>query len=197
MFYFFARGICWFIYKILFRLTVIGLENVPQTGGVVICGNHRSNHDPVILGISQKRLLSFMAKEQLIKVPVLGLVLRGVGVFPVKRGTGDIGAVRKAVEIVGNGGMLTVFPEGTRNKTQELLLEFKTGPALIACRAKAAIQPCVILGSYRLFSRITVIYGKPIFTEAYGEKPNLADVTADIRKEIVKIFNEYKNIHQK
>lgn len=191
MLYYFVKNICWFVYKILFNFTVIGLENVPKTGGVVICGNHRSNHDPVVLAISQKRQVSFMAKEQLTKVPVLGLLLRNVGVFPVKRGSGDIGAVKKAIEIVSNGRMLSIFPEGTRNKTKEKLIEFKTGAALIAYRANATIQPCAIFGNYKLLSRLTIVYGNPISLDKYGEKPNLANVTEDIRAEILRIFDEY------
>jgi 1-acyl-sn-glycerol-3-phosphate acyltransferase len=192
MIYYFIKNIAWFIYKMLFNITVIGLENVPKVGGVVICGNHRTNHDPVVVAVSQKRQVSFMAKEQLTKVPIIGYVLLKCGVFPVKRGSGDIGAVRKAVEILKNGGMLSVFPEGTRNKTKELLIEFKTGAALIAYRSNAVIQPCAIIGSYRIFSRVTIIYGNPINLDKYGEKPNLENVTGDIKKEILRIFDEYK-----
>jgi 1-acyl-sn-glycerol-3-phosphate acyltransferase len=191
MLYYFVKNTAWFIYKLLFNITVVGLENVPKDGGLVICANHRTNHDPVVVAASQKRQVSFMAKEELLKLPIIGFVLLKIGVFPVKRGSGDIGAVRKAVEIIKNGGVLSVFPEGTRNKTKDLLIEFKTGAALIAYRANADIQPCAIIGSYKLFSKVTIIYGNPIYLKKFGEKPSLELITNDIKKEILRIFDEY------
>ena len=190
MFYKIARNIVLLIYKLMFSIKVSGLENIPQSGGIILSGNHRSNHDPILLAVSQKRPLSFMAKDTLLKVPIVGFVLKHANVFPVKRGSGDIGAVKKAIEILKNGGALSLFPEGTRNKTDNNLQEFKQGSALIAYKSRSLIVPCGIMGKFRLFSRITIVYGKPINPADYGEKPDLNQITADLKTAVSQILSE-------
>ena len=89
-----SRAIC----RIFGRMQVIGRENIPKTGGVLLCGNHVSYIDPPALGCQAGRLVHFMAKIELFKIPVLGFLIKGVGAFPVKRGTADRGALKQAIE---------------------------------------------------------------------------------------------------
>ena len=186
MLYRFLRFIVLIFYKCIIRIEVIGAENIPKTGGVILSGNHRSNHDPILLAVSQKRSLAFMAKESVIKIPIIGPILRAAGVFPVKRGIGDIGAVKKAIEVLKNGYMLSLFPEGTRNKTGEILAPFQSGAALIACKSESVIVTVGIISKdYRLFSKVTVIYNKPIDPKNYGEKPDIKAITNDLREIIL------------
>ncbi|MBO5408413.1 MAG: 1-acyl-sn-glycerol-3-phosphate acyltransferase [Clostridia bacterium] len=178
------------LYSLLFRYRISGEENIPNEGGIIFCPNHISNHDAITVAITQKRRLSFMGKDSLFTIPVLGWIFKKMGAFPVKRGTGDIGAVRKAIEIVNAGNALVMFPEGTRNKTGELLLEFKTGAALVAKKGNAVIVPMAIIGKYRLFSTITIQFGTPVTADDYGEKPDLHQMMADVREQVSQMITD-------
>ena len=115
-FYEFIWSILRPIFSLLHPLRVEGLENVPQEGPVLLCPNHSSAIDPILLVIALGRRypIRIMAKQQLLKIPVLGAILRGIGVFPVDRGNSDIGAVKTAIRSLKDGWNLLLFPEGTR-----------------------------------------------------------------------------------
>jgi 1-acyl-sn-glycerol-3-phosphate acyltransferase len=155
------------VVKGLYRLRVRGLENVPE-GGFVLAANHTSNFDPWPLGIPflPDRQLRFMAKAELFN-PVLAPVLRAGGAFKVRRGEGDVEAMRTAVELVREGEIVVMFPEGTR-QTKGLVKRHAarphTGAARIALTAKAPLVPAAIGGTDRLlrFGPLRVAYGPPI-----------------------------------
>ncbi len=182
------RGLLKAVYLLPFRFRFLGTENIPAEGGIIFCPNHISNHDPITITIAQKRTLTFMGKDSLFKIPLIGWILRKIGAFPVKRGAGDIGAVKKAIEIIQNQNALVMFPEGTRNKTDELLLEFKTGAALVAKKGGGKIIPVAIIGKYRLFSRITVQFGTPVSPEDFGEKPDLHAMMEEVKQQVAKMI---------
>lgn len=188
MLYQFVRAILKAVYLIPFRFRFTGTENIPKSGGIIFCPNHISNHDPITITIAQKRPLSFMGKDSLFRIPILGWIIRKIGAFPVKRGAGDIGAVKKAIEIIANGNALVMFPEGTRNKSEELLLEFKSGAALVAKKGGGTIVPVAIIGKYRLFSPITVAFGTPVSPESFGEKPDLNAMMAEVKHQVKKMM---------
>lgn len=176
------------LYSIVFRFRIVGAENIPKEGGVIFCPNHISAHDAITIAISQKRNLSFMGKDSLFRIPILGWILKKIGAFPVKRGVGDIGAVRKAIEVIQGGNALVMFPEGTRNNTQELLLEFKTGAALVAKKGTGKIVPVAIIGNYKLFSRIIVQFGTPVSPEEFGEKPDLPAMMDAVKAQVAQMI---------
>lgn len=186
--YQFVRAVLKAVYLLPFRFRFIGTENIPEEGGIIFCPNHISNHDPVTITIAQKRPLSFMGKDSLFRIPLISFVLRKIGAFPVKRGAGDIGAVKKAIEIIQNGNALVMFPEGTRNKTEELLLEFKTGAALVAKKGNGKIVPVAIIGKYRLFSSITVAFGTPVSADSFGEKPDLHAMMDEVKNQVAQMI---------
>lgn len=188
MLYTFCRNIIAVLYRIIFRFEVIGAEHIPKDGGVILCCNHRSNNDPIFLAICQKRPITFMAKDSLFKIPVLGFLLRKIAAFPVKRGSGDIGAIRTAVEVLKEKRMLCIFPEGTRNKTNEPLLEFKAGAVLIAYKAEASIVPCAISGKIRPFSKIRVEFGCPFTVMKTDAKPDINKETERLKAEILELY---------
>lgn len=150
-----------------YRLRVRGLENVPE-GGFVLAANHTSNFDPWPLGIPflPDRQLRFMAKAELFN-PVLAPFLRAGGAFEVRRGEGDVEAMRTAVELVREGEIVVMFPEGTR-QTKGLVKRHAarphTGAARIALTAKAPLVPAAIGGTDRLLrlGPLRVAYGPPI-----------------------------------
>lgn len=190
MLYTILRNILAVLYRIVFQLEIIGEENIPKEGGVILCSNHRSNNDAIFLAICQKRPITFMAKDSLFKIPVLGFALRKIAAFPVKRGSNDIGAIRTAVEVLKSGKMLCIFPEGTRNKTEEALIEFKTGAVFVAYKAEANIVPCAISGKLRPFSKIRVEYGKPFTVEKTDVKPDMNKETERLKETILELYKK-------
>ena len=149
----------------VFRLETDGLERLPR-GGFVLAANHESNFDPWPLGMPllPQRWLRFMAKSELYWWP-LSLVLDGGGAFKVRRGTGDVEAIETAVELVRDGEIVMMFPEGTRRKKGLLKTRqarAHTGAARIARDAGAPLVPAAIKGADRLSRlKLKVAYGEP------------------------------------
>lgn len=155
------------VVKGLYRLRARGLEYLPE-GGFVLAANHTSNFDPWPLGVPllPDRQLRFMAKAELFN-PVLAPILRAGGAFKVRRGQGDVEALRTAVELVQEGEIVVMFPEGTR-RTKGLVKKHAarphTGAARIALAAEAPLVPAAIGGTDRLLrlGPLRVAYGSPI-----------------------------------
>ena len=156
-----------FLTRILFPTTVEGLEKLPKSG-VLLCPNHSSNWDPVLLGtrLPVNYRLHAMAKEELFENPVLGWIIRKLGAFPVTRGSNDISTVRTAIQVIKDGDNLLIFPEGTvvRNGVgyiDGLPAHAKGGVAMIGVRTGAIMVPVFVDGEKRLFHKTRSIFGKP------------------------------------
>lgn len=173
----------------LYRIKVEGRENIPKEGPVIICSNHISNFDPPVVGITASRDIYFMAKEELFSLPVLKSLLPRVHAFPIKRGMKDRNALRKGLEILGEGKVLGLFPEGTRSKTGELG-QGLSGAGFFASRSDAYIVPCAIIGPYEPFKRLRVVYGEPMDMEEFRKnKVSAKEVTEAIMSEIQNLLN--------
>lgn len=187
-----GKFLCSVIFKPLYRVKVIGRDHFPKEGGVLLCTNHIDNFDPPVVGIACPRDVHFMAKEELFSVPVLKTVLPKVKAFPVKRGMSDREAFRKALKILKSGEVVGLFPEGTRSTTGEL------GPGLagagfFALKGDAVVMPCAIIGPYKLFKPLKVVYGKPIDIAPYRERrASSEEVTEVIMTEIRKLIEQNK-----
>ena len=191
--YRFARFIVALILFPLYRITIIGKENIPKKGPVIICSNHISNFDPPVVGITSPRDIYFMAKGELFEKPFLGKLLLGIRAFPVKRGLADRNALRKGLEILKKGNALGLFPEGTRSKTGELGKPL-AGVGFFALRSEAAIIPCAIIGPYRIFKKTKVIYGKPMDMEQFrAAKPTPQEMADAIMLEIKSLQEKHQN----
>lgn len=166
--YGFAKGIVGFGYRLLFRLQVSGLEHIPPDGGVIICGNHFTAHDPPVVAISANRPVSFMAKAELFDNKFLGWIFRGVGAFPVKRGAPDRAALKRSIDTLQEGRVFGIFPEGTRNRTGQLA-KAEPGTAYLALKSGAPVVPVGITSSYKLFSPILVKFGPPVDLSTYRD----------------------------
>jgi 1-acyl-sn-glycerol-3-phosphate acyltransferase len=170
-------AVVWFI-RLCMRVylrgwTVEGYENVPKTGGAILVSNHLNNADPCIIpGVFKRRIIT-MAKKEMFKWPVISLLFRFIGAFPVDRQGADLGALREAQSVIHDGVLLLMFPEGTRSRDRQLHKGFP-GSALIAYRTGAPIIPVAIWGSehikwpYVFFKpfmhpRVHVRIGKPFF----------------------------------
>jgi 1-acyl-sn-glycerol-3-phosphate acyltransferase len=152
----------------LYRLSWTGLDRLPPEGGFVLAANHTSSLDPWPLGFPlwPKRQLFFMGKVELFN-PVLGPILRAGGAFPVRRGEGDMEAIETAKEITREGGIVAMFPEGTR-QTKGLRKKFahrpRAGSARIAMEAGVPLVPAAVKGSDKLLRlhKLKVAYGEPV-----------------------------------
>ncbi|AIE60566.1 lysophospholipid acyltransferase family protein [Bacillus methanolicus] len=191
-FYSFAKFVVYRILKPIYRIQVIGIEHFPKDGGVLLCANHIDNLDPPIVGITAPRPVHFMAKAELFSVPVLGRIVRNLNAFPVKRGMSDREALRKGLSILKEGKVLGLFPEGTRSKTGELGKGL-AGAGFFALRSDAYIVPCAIIGPYKPFRSLKVVYGKPIDFKILRENKATAEQATElIMEEIRKLINEHK-----
>ncbi|QPC46714.1 lysophospholipid acyltransferase family protein [Mangrovibacillus cuniculi] len=191
-FYSLARNVVRGVLSPLYRFEVIGKENVPSEGGILLCSNHIDNLDPPVVGITCPRKVSFMAKEELFKVPVLGGIIRQLQAFPVKRGLSDREALRKGLKLLKEGGVLGLFPEGTRSKNGQLGKGL-AGAGFFALRTNAYVVPCAIIGPYKKFATVKVVYGKPIDLAEYREnRAGAEEVTAVIMGEIQKLIDQHK-----
>jgi len=159
MFYEFCRGLLRGLFAVAYRLETSGGENIPKEGGVLLCSNHISVLDPITVGIRINRKIKFMAKAELFKVPVLGPVITKLGAFPVKRGGVSKESIKTSLTILRNGEMMGIFPEGTRHSDSGAA---KKGAATFALRSGAAVVPAAIVGDYKLFRKMRVIYGAPL-----------------------------------
>ena len=151
----------------LYRLRARGIEHLPE-GGFVLAANHTSNFDPWPLGLPllPHRQLRFMAKAELFN-PILGPILRAGGTFKVRRGEGDVEAMRTAVELVRSGEIVVMFPEGTRRQKglrKKHVARAHTGAARIALNAGVPLVPAAIAGTDRLLrlGPLRVAYGEPL-----------------------------------
>jgi 1-acyl-sn-glycerol-3-phosphate acyltransferase len=161
------------------RLKVIGAENVPKIGGVIIAPNHISNIDPPAVGMGPSRPVHFMAKEELFHPAIFGAWMRGVGAFPVRRGAGDRKAIRQALDYLEKGEILCLFPEGTRSPDGKLQ-KAELGIGMFALKSRAPVVPLAIIGTDKVlpnrgkglhFHQITLAYGRPMtFPDLYELK---------------------------
>ena len=198
---FLSASVC----KVFGRWKVIGRENIPKTGGVILCGNHVSYIDPPALGGGATRPVHFMAKLELFRIPVLGFLIRHVGAFQVKRGTADRTALRKAVELLESGEVVGMFPEGARSLDGKLKPP-EAGVGMIALRARAPVIPVALVNTEKLlpphsflfkFSRVKVIYGKPIpLDDLAGQSGREAvdEVGRRIMSAIAELLREHRGV---
>lgn len=174
----------------LYRFEIVGTEKFPKEGGILLCSNHIHALDPPVVGMTSPRTVHFMAKEELFKLPVLGRLLPQVNAFPVKRGMSDREALRSALRILKNGDVVGLFPEGTRS-TDGVLKKGLSGAGFFALRGNADVMPCAIIGPYKPFRKVKVIYGDPVLMEPYRErKASAEEVTAVIMASIQKLLDE-------
>ena len=170
-FYSLVRLICIPVFSLLYRCEINGANCLPESGKFILCSNHLSLIDPILLIISQKRKIRFMAKSELFSNGFLARIFYMMGAFPVHRGKGDTKAISTAEELLTNGEILGIFFEGTRSKDGNLLKP-KPGVAMISYQTQTPIIPVCISakggGKIRMFKPVIVSYGDPISPEALG-----------------------------
>ncbi len=168
----------WLYMVILHPWKAVGRENIPE-GGVLICGNHTKMIDPlyVVCAIGRKPQIRIMAKAELMRVPVIGFLLKKAGIFGVERGKSDVGAIKESLRTLKNGQPLLMFPEGRRVRKGETG-EAHTGAAMLATRSNVPILPVYIPPEKKWFHRVKVVFGKPYMPTLSGKKVTPEDYQA-------------------
>ena len=164
--YWILLPIVWVLAHIVFRIQVIGRENlkaVRDGRAYVIAPNHIANLDPVLIAITifDWKRLRILAKEELFKNPLAGWFLRCMGAVSIERGKGDTVTLEKITNECKNGTGVMIFPEGTRHQP-EMMQEVESGTAIIALRARVPLLPVYIDGKIRPFHITHIYYGKPM-----------------------------------
>ena len=152
---------------IVYKIKITGMENIPNNGAAVLCSNHIHAFDSVSYGVHIKRMCYAMAKDTLFKTKFKNWFMTKMGCFPVKRGAASEQAINTAIDLLKQGELVVIFPEGTRNGIAKGVKP-KKGAALIAIKAGVPIIPMGITGSFKPFTKITMNIGKPIDTSEYS-----------------------------
>ena len=156
-------------YGLVYPVRIIGGENIPAEGGFLLCPNHISARDPMVIMMHVRRKVRFMAKKELFDNWLIGGLLRAVGAFPVARGQADLGAIREGVKTLKAGDGLGIFPQGTRSADNEHL-QMHNGTALLTQQTGAPVIPVFIDGPYRKFHVTNIYIGKPLNLSEYAGK---------------------------
>ena len=150
------------IFLLLYRPEFEGRSNIPKSGSVILAGNHTNNLDAAIMLAGPKRVVHMLAKKELFKSKISNAFFRSMGCIPVDRKIHDENAKNEAIEVLKNNEVIGIFPEGTVNRTNDIILPFKYGTVSFAKKTGAYIVPFTITGKYKLFRRsIKITYGKP------------------------------------
>ena len=184
MLYTIAKCICWIIFKLIFRLKVTGQENIPQNGPFIIVANHSSLLDPIILGISVRPKVIFVAAAYLFKIGWLGYMLRKFNSIPVQR-ENDIKAIKQSLIILQQGGILGIFPEGGVDR-QKNNLPVRAGAAYLATKAGVPIVPIKIKGADKVLPRGAKFIRSLNKIEVEIKKPIYCSRQTHKNKEIIK-----------
>lgn len=173
--------------KLIYRMKIVGAENIPLDGPVIYCGNHKTFVDPQLVVVTAKRHVRFLAKDELGKNPLFNILGNMFDVIRVKRDSKDITALKEALKTLKQGEAIALFPEGTRNGIEKGE-KVKEGAAFFAVRTGAKVLPIGINGGEKVFKRTTITYGKPLdYSEYKGkdkDKEVLEKVTNDIMDNI-------------
>jgi len=180
------------IYKFVFRGQLIGRENIPQKNSYIMVSNHGSLLDPPLLGHALRRNISFMAKAELFKIPLLGFIITACGAYPVKRGIVDKNTIKTACKKLSNDNCIGIFIDGTRQKNGRVNKP-KQGAALLAFKNQKLLLPVAIVNSHRLirfkffiplFSKIVIKVGKPVQPPLSSSRDDLNYVTKHLQENI-------------
>jgi len=180
------------IYKYLFRGQLIGKDNIPKKESFIMVSNHGSLLDPPLLGHALGRNISFMAKAELFKIPILGFVIKACGAYPVKRGITDTNTIKIACKKLSNNNCIGIFIDGTRQKNGRVNKP-KQGASLLAFKNQKLLLPVAIVNSHRLirfkffipfFTKIVIKVGKPIQPPQSSSRDDLNSITTTLKDKI-------------
>lgn len=174
------------LFWLLFHPTIKGVENIPKDKPVILAGNHTSNLDAIFMLYAPHGIVHMMAKKELFNTKFKNAYFKSMGCISVDRTIHDKDAKSSAIKILQDGGIVGIFPEGTTNKTNKIILPFKFGAVSIANKSDAYLVPFSITGKY--FKRnITICYG-----EAYKVSSDLESENKKLENKVILLLKENK-----
>lgn len=182
----------WIPFVILFPCKMIGKKKLPK-GKVIIVSNHKSNLDYVYIFTKLWRKQYVLSKESLYKNWFARMFFRSCCGIPVDRENVKLSTIKESLTVLKKEKILTIFPEGTRNKTNEPLLEFKAGASVFAVRSGAPVVPMYIIKKGKIFRRNVVVVGEPIyFDSSFKGEDGTARANQIIRDKMIELKENYE-----
>ena len=173
------RPIVLILFRFIYRIKVINKNNIPKDGPILFVGNHKHNYDFISLMCGTKRTIHFLAKKELMDKH--GWLFSRLGIIPVDRSKKNDEAVSIAIDMLKNEEVVAIFPEGTFNKTDYVIMPFKYGAVKIASDANIPIVPFAIVGEYKKFRKgLKIVFDKPYYIQD----------KRDLTKENIKLMNK-------
>jgi 1-acyl-sn-glycerol-3-phosphate acyltransferase len=152
-----SRALLRLLFGFLFRLEAVGTEHLKPDTAYILCPNHASNWDPPLVGTPLQMQVHYMAKAELFDIPLVKQLIRSYGTFPVNRESVGKQTIQTILTLLRQGKVICIFPEGSRNSQ-----EARRGAATFALKTGTPVIPAAIIGSYRPFSKMKVVYGAPV-----------------------------------
>ena len=186
----------------LFKFQVFGAENVPTSGGVLLMTNHASYADPIFIGAGASRNLHYMARSTLFRPGLVEWILSNLNAFPVHQGEPDRKSIRRALQILADGELLNIFPEGTRSLDGITLGKALPGVGFIAHKTAAPVVPVFLSGTQDVLARkakmlkpakVTISFGRPLDMEHYRKNKGSRETYTEIGEEIMARIAELQN----
>jgi 1-acyl-sn-glycerol-3-phosphate acyltransferase len=181
------------VFAVAFKIRVLGRENVPLSGGVILAANHQSYMDPLLIGIGLNRQVHYMARKSLFgRFFLFTWLIRSVNAFPVERDRGDIGAIRETLRRLKSGAGVVIFPEATRT-SDGAVRDLKPGLFMVASRAGVPVVPAVVDGAFEAWPRheilprpfpIVVAFGEPLSADDF---PSAGEMAAACRCRLLRL----------
>lgn len=184
--------LCYVVAKIIYRVKIEGLENVPKKSACIICGNHVHALDAPALLATVNRDICFMAKEELWKSVGFRFMAMCYNVFSVKRGKRDTDAIKTALKVIKSNKILGMFPEGTRNGMQRGIKP-KNGAVNIAIRAGVPIVPFGVTGDFKPFRKIVFRFGEPMDFSKYKDEAKEKEVVDELTRKVMEKIVELRD----
>lgn len=189
------------VFTVWMRYRAKGIENVPSEGGALVLANHQSFLDPLMIGLPLTRPVSFLARENLFRVPLVGWILRNTYVMPLNMEGASLAGIRQTLKRMQQGFLVGVFPEGTRSP-DGVVGELKPGFTTLVKRVEVPIIPVGVAGAHRALGlghkllkpeRVCVVFGEPILPEDIAplrERGREAELMAFVRGKILECVQE-------
>ncbi len=190
-FYKFCRGLFNLVFVKICNAQIIDSDNIPRDGPIIFAGNHRTLFDPCLVFVSTDREVNFLVKKSCVNNKFIGWAFRKLGSISVDKENVNISGVRKAMDILNKNGAIGIFPEGTRNKTDKQLLQFKTGAVSLAKCTGAYIIPFGRTGEFKIGSKdLKIKFGKPFKVENL----EINEANKLLKEKITELINDNKNV---
>lgn len=186
--------------KLLFNLTLRGIDRFPESGGALVCSNHQSYLDPILLGSLCDRRMNYLARESLFESGFLSVLMRYYDAIPVRRDGMSISGLKETLKRLKRGELVVIFPEGTRTENGQIS-PLKSGFCLLARKAKVPLVPVAITGAHDVWpkgqrpklARIVLEAGDPIPAETVAELDDDA-LVALVSERMHAVFNSAESV---